>query len=500
MKKSSEDREILLQKVRNLPHRPGVYIHKDLLGRIIYVGKARDLKKRVSSYFQSARLSQVDRKTAALMESIMDFDIHIVQSEAEAVLLEGKLIKEYRPRFNVSFKDDKRFLLVRVRIEDPIPKFTLTRFRKEDGARYFGPFIHSTSVRKTLKMMNVKFQLRQCSPLSPGEKEFKHCLDHLIQNCSAPCVQKITLENYHTLVQEACDFLDGKAKESFSEIENEMLKAAENLEFEKAASLRDTLDNLRKTTAPVKRFVREFKSQIDPTQDVIDLQKALQLTHPPQIMECFDISNISDNHKVASMVQFENGRPAKNNYRKYRIVGVRGQDDFASIAEAVRRRYQRVLTEGIQKPDLIIVDGGKGQLSSAVEELRILELPFIPIIGLAKENEEIYLPGKSFPLLLPQSSGALKLLQRIRDEAHRFANKYNELLYRQKMTESLLDDCPGISPDRKKRLLSHFGSVERIKKATLKEISEINGIGNKTAESIFSFFKNKDSLKQKSEE
>lgn len=488
MSASTEDRELLLQKVRNLPHRPGVYIHKDLLGRIIYVGKARDLKKRVSSYFQSSRLSQVDRKTAALMETIKDFDIHIVQSEAEAVLLEGKLIKEYRPRFNVSFKDDKRFLLVRVRLEDPIPKFTLTRFRKEDGARYFGPFIHSTSVRKTLKMMNVKFQLRQCGASCPGEKEFKHCLDHLIQNCSAPCVLKITREAYHVLVEEACAFLDGKAKESFLEIEKEMLKAAENLEFEKAASLRDTLDNLRKTTAPMKRFVREFKSQIDPTQDVLDLQKALQLPQPPQIMECFDISNISDNHKVASMVQFENGRPAKNNYRKYRIVGVRGQDDFASIAEAVRRRYQRILTDGLKHPDLIIVDGGKGQLSSAIEELRKLELPQIPIIGLAKENEEIYLPLRSFPILLPKSSGALKLLQRIRDEAHRFANKYNELLYRQKMTESLLDDCPGISAHRKKLLLAHFGSVERIKKATLLEITKVEGIGAKTADSIFHFF------------
>ncbi len=488
MNSSTEDRERLLLKVRNLPHRPGVYIHKDLLGRIIYVGKARDLKKRVSSYFQSSRLSQVDRKTAALMDTIRDFDIHIVQSEAEAVLLEGKLIKEYRPRFNVSFKDDKRFLLVRVRLEDPIPKFTLTRFRKEDGARYFGPFIHSTSVRKTLKLMNIKFQLRQCSPLSPGEKEFKHCLDHLIQNCSAPCVQKISLGDYHSLVEEACAFLDGKAKESFLELEQEMLKAAESLEFEKAALLRDTLDNLRKTTAPVKRFIREFKSQIDPTQDVIDLQKALQLPSPPQIMECFDISNISDNHKVASMVQFENGRPSKSNYRKYRIVGVRGQDDFASIAEAVRRRYHRVLKESLKQPNLIIVDGGKGQLSAAIEELRKLELPQIPIIGLAKENEEIYLPSRSFPILLPNSSGALKLLQRIRDEAHRFANKYNELLYRQKMTESLLDDCPGISAHRKKLLLTHFGSVERIKKATLLELSQVEGIGAKTADSIFQFF------------
>jgi excinuclease ABC subunit C len=488
---SPEDREKLLQKVRNLPHRPGVYIHKDLLGRIIYVGKARDLKKRVSSYFQSSRLSQVDRKTSALMATIADFDFHIVQSEAEAVLLEGKLIKEYRPRFNVSFKDDKRFLLVRVRMEDSIPRFTLTRFRKEDGARYFGPFIHSTSVRKTLRLMNVKFRLRQCSPLCPGEKEFKHCLDHLIQNCSAPCVGKISKEEYHQLVEQACEFLDGKTKESFAEIEKEMQKAADHLEFEKAASLRDTLDNLRKTTAPMKRFVREFKPKLDPTQDVLELQKALQLSEPPKVMECFDISNISDNHKVASMIHFENGLPEKSQYRKYRIVGVKGQDDFASIAEAVRRRYSRVIQEKLERPGLIIVDGGKGQLSSAVEELTKLNLTQIPIIGLAKENEEIYLPSRSFPIILPKSSGALKLLQRIRDEAHRFANKYNELLYRQKMTESLLDDCPGISAHRKKLLLAHFGSVERIKKASADEISQVEGIGSKTAQTLYDFFHSK---------
>ncbi|MES2307576.1 MAG: excinuclease ABC subunit UvrC [Verrucomicrobiota bacterium] len=491
MSDHSEDREKLLLKVRNLPHRPGVYIHKDLLGRIIYVGKARDLKKRVSSYFQSSRLSQVDRKTSALMSTIADFDIHIVQSEAEAVLLEGKLIKEYRPRFNVSFKDDKRFLLVRVRMEDEIPRFTLTRFRKEDGARYFGPFIHSNSVRKTLRLMNVKFRLRQCAALCPGERDFKHCLDHLIQNCSAPCVGKISREDYRKQVELACEFLDGKTKESLVDIEKEMQKAADNLEFEKAASLRDTLDNLRKTTAPVKRFIREFKPKLDPTQDVLELQKALQLAEPPKIMECFDISNISDNHKVASMIHFENGLPEKSQYRKYRIVGVKGQDDFASIAEAVRRRYSRVLQENLEKPGLIIVDGGKGQLSSAVEELKQLNLTQIPIIGLAKENEEIYLPARSFPIILPKSSGALKLLQRIRDEAHRFANKYNELLYRQKMTESLLDDCPGISAHRKKLLLSHFGSVERIKKATAKEIAGVAGIGSKTAQTLFDFFHSK---------
>lgn len=239
--------------------------------------------------------------------------------------------------------------------------------------------------------------------------------------------------------------------------------------------MRDLLESLKRTVTPMKRFVHEFKPKIHANQDVLELQKALQLASPPQVMECFDISNISDNHKVASMIHFNEGVPAKDHYRKYRIVGVQGQDDFASIAEAVRRRYARILKEQRRIPDLIIVDGGKGQLSAAYDELCKLQLQKIPLIGLAKENEEIYRPFETRPLLLPKSSGALKLLQRIRDEAHRFANQYNELLYRQKMTESILDDCPGISASRKKLLLTHFGSVEKIKKRPLPKFNKSRG-------------------------
>ncbi len=480
--------ELLSKKVRELPHRPGVYIYKDRLGRIIYVGKARDLKKRVSQYFHPSREMRSDRKTQALLTSIRDFDFHVVNSEAEALLLEGKLIKEYRPRFNISFRDDKRFLMVRVNVDDPIPKFQLTRMRKEDGARYFGPFVDSVALRKTLKVMQNQFTLRMCSPLLPTERDYKHCLDHIIKKCPAPCIGKISREDYHGLVQKACDFLEGKSKETVAELEREMMAAAGRHDFERAAGLRDLAEDLRRTTQPMKRFIRTFQPKIDGSQDVLELQQALKLEVLPQVMECFDISNISTTHKVASMVCFRGGRPDKASYRRYRIVGVEGQDDFASIAEAVRRRYSRVLTEGIRKPDLIIVDGGKGQLSSALAELKVLGLGALPLIGLAKENEEIYRSGISEPLILSRASGALKLLQRIRDEAHRFANGYHQLLLKQRISESALDECPGVSPARKIRLLNHFGSVSKLKKATVAEIGAVEGIGPKTAVGIWNYF------------
>jgi excinuclease ABC subunit C len=260
------------------------------------------------------------------------------------------------------------------------------------------------------------------------------------------------------------------------------------MDFEKAAEIRNLLDDLRRTTAPTKRFARQFVTTVRPTEDMIALQEALGMAEPPQIIECFDISNISITHKVASMVCFTGGKPDRANYRRYRIRSVAGQDDFASMAEVVRRRYSRVLNDGIRKPSLVVVDGGKGQLSSARRELETLGLGDLPIIGLAKEREEIFRPGDPNPLVLEHSSGAIRLLQRIRDEAHRVANGYHQLLMKQRMNESLLDDCPGVSENRKKLLLRHFGSMERLRNAGVDEITEIEGIGPKLAETLVEYF------------
>jgi excinuclease ABC subunit C len=506
------------KKLGEVPHRPGVYLMKDRLKRVIYVGKARDLRKRLSQYFMPSRRMTADLKTRALLDSIWDFEIHLVRNEPEALLLEGKLIKEFRPKYNISFRDDKRFLLVKVNLSDAIPRFQLARLKKEDGNRYFGPFAHAGALRTTLKWMKKRFGIRSCRVFEPGESDYKRCMDHIIKNCSAPCIRRVTLEDYKMRVLEACEFLEGQSQEMLKQIEEQMKKAAGNLEFEKAAELRNMLDDLRRTTRPARRFTRgSLPSSIDPRADLQALADALLLPGAPAVMECFDISNISTTHIVASMVSFRNGVPDKSNYRRYRIRTVEGQDDFASMAEVVRRRYSRVLLENrnmapefeefsqeavdealariqrssperlVRLPDLIIVDGGKGQLSSACKELQRLGLHEVPIIGLAKEFEEVYRPGRPMPLQLPDDSGALQILQRIRDEAHRFANGYHQLLMKKRVAESVLDDCPGISENRKQALLKQFGSVERLRKASVAEIEQVDGISAKLAEVVFRF-------------
>src|SRR5271168_3298178 len=482
------ERPDVMPKVRDLPHKPGVYLFKDRFNRVIYVGKARDLQKRVSQYFHPGRQHHHDRKTLALVESIWDLEAHTVKSEPESLLLEGKLIKEYRPRYNVSFRDDKKFLLVKVNLNDPFPRFQLTRMKKDDGARYFGPFAHSGSLRKTLSLVRKKFHIRTCRPEIPGDIDFRHCLQHIIKNCSAPCVNKITRAGYIAKVKEACEFLDGASGEMLAQFKKEMEDAAARLDFERAAEIRNLLHDLKRTTRPTKRFARQFVTTVRPNEDMVALQGALGLAEPPNIIECFDISNISTTHKVASMVCFSGGKPDRQNYRRYRIRTVEGQDDFASMAEVVRRRYSRVLNEGIRRPSLIVVDGGKGQLSSACGELKVLGLDDLPIIGLAKEREEIFRPGQREPLVIDHSSGAIRLLQRIRDEAHRVANGYHQLLMKQRVNESVLDDCPGVSENRKKLLLRHFGSIEKLRQATAEEICAIDGVGPKLAESIVEFF------------
>ncbi len=495
----------LQKKLREVPHRPGVYVIRDRFAKIIYVGKARDLRRRLANYFTPSRRNRVDIKTRALIDSAADYEWHLVKSDAEAVLYEGRLIKEWRPKYNISFRDDKRFLMVRVQMGDAIPRFELARFRKEDGARYFGPFANAGALRTSLQAIRKQFGLRACRPLEPTERDFKHCLDHVIKNCSAPCVAKISREEYKMRMEQACQVLEGKSKEMISSIEEEMEKAAEKLDFEKAANLRNLLKDLRETSKPTRRFTRKsLPNSIDPQADVFELRDALGLARSPHTMECFDISNISDNHIVASMVRFRNGVPDRESYRRYRITTTKGQNDFASMAEVIRRRYKRILSEVAKNdreladtqelpaevlerrarssggenplPDLIIVDGGKGQLGMACRELQTLGLHDQTVIGLAKEFEEIYRPGESDPVRLDKDSGALKLLQRIRDEAHRVANGYNELLLRRRITESALDDIPGVSEARKRALLAKFGSITRIRKASVEDLAKISGI------------------------
>ena len=505
MPAAAKEKPDLTKKVHEVPHKPGVYLMRDRFGRVIYVGKARDLRKRVGSYFMPSKVAQADIKTRALLDAVWDFETHTVQSEPESLLLEGKLIKEYRPRYNISFRDDKRFLVVKVDPTEEWPRFRLARFKKDDGARYFGPYAHAGALRQTLNFMRKKFGVLTFGRGSPTERELKSATYQVPTRLS-----EISAELYRERVAQACEFLEGHSREMISAVEDEMHKAAEKLDFEKAADLRNMLEDLRRTTKPTRRFTRHsLPSAIDPESDVRALADALQLPRLPVVMECFDISNISTTHVVASMVTFRNGVPDKDNYRRYRIRTVEGQDDFASMAEVVRRRYSRVLLEArdaspdaaefsqenpseakfvaVRLPDLIIVDGGKGQLSSACRELQRLGLHDLPIIGLAKEYEEIYRPSRALPLVLPPDSGALRLLQRIRDEAHRFANTYHQLLMKKRIGESILDDCPGVSQNRKNLLLRKFGSVNRLRKATVAQIAATEGIGPKLAQEVHRF-------------
>ena len=503
-------------KLSQVPHRPGVYLMKDRFGTVIYVGKARDLRRRVSQYFHPSRRQGWDLKFCALVEAIHDFDVHVVRSEPEALLLEGKLIKEFHPRYNVSFRDDKRFLLLKVNLNDPIPRFTLTRLRQEDGARYFGPFANSGALRRTLQLVRQKFNLRGCRPLTPGEADYKHCLYAHLKVCTAPCIGNVTRDQYLLQVSAACDFLEGQCEEMQNEIEASMKRAAADLDFEKAAQMRDLLADLKRTTQKTAKFERvpyKLPVAIDPDRDLAELGTVLELAQPPVRIEGFDISNISGTFAVASMVSFKNGRPDRANYRRFRMKTVVGQDDFACMAETIRRRYTRVLKEASQVqeerapaasqapheptapaaeakaalPDLILIDGGKGQLNAACAELEKLGLSTIPVLGLAKEFEEIYRPGESQPLRLDHSSGALKLLQRVRDESHRFANTYNAQLRLKRISESILDEFPGIGEQRKAALLKKFGSIQRLRCATVEQIAQVSGFGGKAAGELKAF-------------
>ena len=506
--------EAIRKKLGTVPHKPGVYLHKDRFGTVIYVGKALDLRKRVSQYFQSGRRMGWDLKFNALVGAICDFDVHVVRNEPEALLLESKLIKEFKPRFNISLRDDKRYLMLKVNLNDPIPNFTFTRLKKDDGARYFGPFANSTALRNAVALARKMFNLRGCRVFTPGEADYRHCLYAHLKYCTAPCVGNVTREQYLEQVKAACNFLEGQCREMQPQLEAEMKKAAAAHDFEKAAGLRDLIRDLNATWKKTEKFARvpyNLPLAIHPEKDLVALAKILNLPAPPLRIEGFDISNISGTFAVASLVSFKNGRPDRANYRRFKIKTVEGQDDFASMAEVVRRRYSRLKKEMADGrwqmgkdarnaipspishlpspnfPDLIMVDGGKGQLNAACKELEKLGLGEIPVIGLAKEFEEIYLPGKSEPLRPGLDHPAVKLLQRVRDECHRVANSYNAQLRLKKISESILDEFPGIGERRKKALLKKFGSVQRLKMATLEQLAAVRGFGGRTAARLKKF-------------
>jgi len=478
------DREELSPKAkaRRAPHTPGVYLMKDAAGLVVYVGKAKDLKKRLASYFVPRQ--RLTPKVAAMMDTVADMEWHEVRSETEALLLEGKLIKRWRPRWNILFRDDKQFPQVRVDLADPLPRFRIVRARTTDSCRYFGPFPHQQAVRRTLNEMRKKFGilLTDSNPVAQPDGTWK------LYDDARSEIQKhaniVTVEAYAARVAEACAFLEGKVDDWGEQVEAEMRQAAAARDYEKAASLRDLLDALRRTTEKSRRFLRENPlPRRDETGALAALAAALGLERPPATAECFDISHISGTLAVASMVRFVDGQADKSGYRRFKIKSFEGNDDFRSMQEVVGRRYTRLHEEHRAFPELVIIDGGLGQVGAALAAFKEHDLAPPPLIGLAKREETIVFPdGRE--LKLPRHDVGLALLMRIRDEAHRFANDFNAELRSRKLRESLLDEMPGLGPKRKAALLARFGSIQKLRKATEAEIAEVAGLSAKLAAEV----------------
>jgi excinuclease ABC subunit C len=475
------DREELSPKAkaRRAPHTPGVYLMKDAAGLVVYVGKAKDLKKRLASYFVPRQ--RLTPKVAAMMDTVVDMEWHEVRSETEALLLEGKLIKRWRPRWNILFRDDKQFPQVRVDLADPLPRFRIVRARTTDACRYFGPFPHQQAVRRTLNEMRKKFGilLSDSTPVAQPDGTWK------LYDDARSEIQKhgniVTVETYAARVAEACAFLEGKVDSWGEQVEADMRQAAADRDYEKAANLRDLLDALKRTTEKSRRFLRENPlPRRDEAGALSSLATALGLERPPATAECFDISHISGTLAVASMVRFVDGQADKSGYRRFKIKSFEGNDDFRSMQEVVGRRYTRLHEEHRAFPELVIIDGGLGQVGAALAAFKEHDLAPPPLIGLAKREETIVFPdGRE--LKLPRHDVGLALLMRIRDEAHRFANDFNAELRSRKLRESLLDEMPGLGPKRKDALLEHFGSIQKLRKATATEIAEVAGLSDKLA-------------------
>lgn len=601
---------MLEEKLKQLPGKPGVYLMLDKDDNIIYVGKAASLKNRVRSYFRGGQQSA---KVKALVEHVEDIDYIITDSEVEALILECNLIKEHRPKYNSMLKDDKTYPYLKVTLNEAFPRIEVTRRVKKDGAKYFGPYTRAGAMHETLKLVRRLFLIRTCRNL---ERQERPCLNHHIKRCLAPCSGKVSQEQYLEGINGALMFLSGKQEKLVEQLEEKMHAAAENLEFEKAAELRDQLKSVKQVLAKQKivsstkedqdviamargldeacvqvffvrggkvigrehffmnktdsmsrseiitAFIKQYYSTVqdlpkkliveEPIEDkeviekwlsqrrgnkvsihvpqkgeklklvqmvaknalmllkeeelarrkktmaeeeaVLELQKELQLPKPPYRIECYDISNTGGSNSVGSMVVFENGRPKNSDYRRFKIKTVEGPNDFASMQEVLYRRfknYQQEQEEGNDSgkfsvlPDMVLIDGGKGQLGAAVEVMKTMGVSAIPVFGLAKKEELLFRQGEPEPIRLSRDSEALHLVQRLRDEAHRFAITYHRNLRKKAFTTSVLDEIPGIGPKRKKALLKHFGSVKKIKEATLEEIASVESMDRKSAEKVY---------------
>ena len=596
----------------SIPTRPGAYLFKDGAGRVIYAGKAKSLRARLSNYFAA----DLHPRTAAMLDAATEVEWIVTKSEVEALHLELNLIKEHRPRYNVRYRDDKSYPYLAITLDEEYPRARVLRGEKKKGVRYYGPFAHAYAIRDTLDLLLRTFPMRTCSQgvFDRCRRRNRPCLLFDIERCAGPCVKAVDPAEHRAIALDLCDFLDGNTKPVLDRLERLMNEAANREEFELAAKFRDQLHNVRKAVERQQMvsdrredmdvvgfvedeleaafqvfFVRKGRVTgrkgfvVDKVEDLSgpellsrflarmyldaevpkhvlvpvrpvdaellerwlesrrggrtriqvpvrgekkklmqtvaenarqdfqrhrlkrasdfaarsaqlnELREILAMGEAPLRIECFDISNTGPSEAVGSMVVFEDGLPKRSDYRRFAIKWTTGPDDVAMMGEVIRRRFSRWLEETqsgrrgrfAYPPNLVVIDGGKGQLNRAVETMEELGINDVFVISLAKRMEEVFVPGDPEPIVIPRGSEALYLLQRIRDEAHRFALAYHRLKRGKRMTRSALEGIPGVGDTRRKKLLKHFGSVKAIRAATLEEIESVPGIPRGVARTVF---------------
>lgn len=607
------------QKIEHLPSNPGVYLFKDEKGMILYVGKAGNIKLRVSSYFQKP--TEKDAKTLAMLEKVTDIDTIVTDTEKEAYILENNLIKEHHPRYNVKLRDDKNYPCLRLSVEEKFPTLSIVRRIRKDRSIYFGPYPSSTSLKETLKLIRRLFPIRTCLNTKFSNR-LRPCINYEMGRCVGPCCGKIAPAQYREIVHQVKLFLEGKNKDLIERLQKRMEEESNQLHFEKAAKIRDQIEHLQQVIEKQKIVSRDFLDQdvigfyrqdhtiviyslfvrrgkllggkgftfpstglpdeellssflrqyyregkFIPEQIFIPesipeqafteqwltelkgekvrvlvpikgdkkhllkmacenaekfllteaelekdreklletLKEKLQLNHIPRRIEAFDISNLQGGYAVGSMVSFEDGNPAKERYRHFKIKTIEGTDDYGMMYEVLLRRYQKAIGEG-DLPDLVLLDGGRGHLNVAQEVFRELQIQGVDLISLAKERmaegphlsrfqktgEKIFHPQYKEPLILGTHSSLLHLLDRVRDEAHRFALTYHKKVRSRETIKSALGEIPGIGKVRQKELLKFFGSVEKIREATEKELAKALKMNSKTAQIVHQFFHKRD--------
>jgi excinuclease ABC subunit C len=436
---AARDRSLAAEKVRSFPQTPGVYLMKDAAGRVIYVGKAKNLRARAGSYFLKA--AEQDRRTADLVREIRDIDFLEAESEVDALLLESRLVKDVQPKFNSDLKDDKTFPYLQITTHEDFPRVEFTRTPRQKGVKLYGPFTSAGSLRGAIVVLQRIFKFRTCTLDIDADDEqwrwFRPCLLASIGQCTAPCNLRISKEDYRKDINRLKTFLEGGKKRLLEEMKADMLAASAALAFEKAARLRDEIRLLETLDerGDLEENVQPEVFLVDPKKGLAGLEKVLGLKRTPRVIEGVDIAHLAGNETVASLVQFIDGLPFKPGYKRYRIKTVDGIDDFKSIHEVVSRRFARLAREGASFPDILLVDGGKGQLSAALDALDSLGIEPPCVISLAKREEEVFVPGKSEPLRLSRDSFSLRLLEYVRDEAHRFAQHYHHLLRGRRFTD-----------------------------------------------------------------